>query len=418
MKNTGHFGKFGGRYVPEMLIPALEELESVYDAAKNDKKFQKEFTDLLQNYAGRPTPLTYAENLTKKLGGAKIYLKNEGLNLTGAHKITHCIGQALIAKRLNKKRLLAETGAGMHGVAVATVAAKFGFSCTVYMGEVDYKRQRPNVFLMEQLGATVVPVTFGTRRLKDAVNAALKDWIENIKDTHFLLGSAVGPHPYPTMNRDFQSIVGREIRHQTKEFEGKLPDYVVACVGGGSNAMGAFADFLSEKTVKLVGVEAGGKGNRVGEHAVRFPNGPARNASHSDAGGKVGVVEGYKSYFLQDSDGNLAKTHSISAGLDYPGIGPQLAELHDEGRVAFVSVSDKEVIEAVKLLARTEGIISALESAHAVAYAVKLAPKLDKNKVIVVNLSGRGDKDLFIMAKAMKDKKFMEFLKEYVHEKT
>lgn len=400
----GHFGRFGGRYVPEMLIPALEELEKTYMEAKKDKKFHKEFKDLLKNFCGRPTPLTFAENLTNKLGGAKIYLKNEGLNPTGAHKITHCVGQALLAKRMGKTRLIAETGAGQHGVATATVAAKFGFSCTVYMGEVDIRRQRPNVFLMEQLGAQVISVKFGQRTLKDAVNAALKDYIENVKTTHYVLGSVVGPHPFPTINRDFQSVVGREIRRQIKEMEGVLPDYIIACVGGGSNAMGAFTDFIEDPLVRLIGVEAGGKGKKVGEHAVRFP------------GGSIGVVEGYKSYFLQDNDGNLQKTHSISAGLDYPGIGPQLAQLQSSRRVEFASITDKEVLEAFKVLARAEGIISALESAHAVAQAIKLAPKLNKNKIIVVNLSGRGDKDLFIVTKAFKDKKFFEFLTDYLKE--
>jgi tryptophan synthase beta chain len=394
-----HFGKYGGRYVPEMLIPALEELEREYVLAKKDKHFQKEFKNLLETFSGRPTPLTFAKNLTKKLGGAKIYLKNEGLNLTGAHKITHCIGQALIAKRLGKTRLIAETGAGQHGVATATVAAKLGFSCTVYMGEVDIKRQRPNVFLMEQLGTEVIPVSFGSKTLKDAVNAAIKDWIINVKNTHYVLGSVVGPHPFPTMNRDFQSIVGKEIKRQIKKAEGVLPDYVIACVGGGSNAMGAFNEFLEEKSVKLVGVEAGGKGKKIGEHAVRFPE------------GSIGVVEGYKSYFLQDDDGQLQKTHSISAGLDYPGIGPQLSFLHDTKRIGFVNASDEEALDAVKILSQFEGIIPALESAHAVSYAVKLAPKLPKNKIIVINLSGRGDKDLFILAKAFKDNKFYEFLK-------
>lgn len=401
----GHFGKYGGAYVPEMLIPALEELEQAYLVAKKDKQFHKEFTDLLKNYSGRPTPLVFARNLTERLGGAKIYLKNEGLNHTGAHKITHCIGQALIAKRLGKTRLIAETGAGQHGVATATVAAKLGFSCTVYMGEVDIERQRPNVFLMEQLGAKVVPVSFGNKTLKDAVNAAIKDWIENVSDTHYLLGSVVGPHPYPIMNRDFQSIVGKEIKKQLKEQEKRLPDYVIACVGGGSNAMGAFTNFLNETKVKLIGVEAGGKGKSKGENAVRF-----------GGNGSVGVVEGYKSYFLQDSDGQIEKTHSISAGLDYPGIGPELSSLYDEKRVSFESVTDNQVLEAVKLLATTEGIIPALESAHAVAYALKLAPTLGKEKVIVVNLSGRGDKDLFILAKALKDKKFYEFMKKQVEE--
>ncbi len=403
MKNRhGHFGEFGGRYIPEMLIPALEELEKTYIEAKKDKKFQEEFNHLLKTYCGRPTPLTFAKNLTKKLGGAKIYLKNEGLNPTGAHKITHCIGQALLAKRMGKTRLIAETGAGQHGVATATVAAMFGFSCTVYMGEVDIYRQRPNVFLMEQLGAEVIPVTFGQKTLKDAVNAALKDYIENVKTTHYILGSVVGPHPFPTINRDFQSIVGKEIRKQLKDSKGVLPDYIIACVGGGSNAMGAFTNFLKESSVQLIGVEAGGKGKKIGEHAVRFSN------------GSVGVIEGYKSYFLQDSDGQLQKTHSISAGLDYPGIGPQLAYLQKKGRVKFISVTDKEALEAFKLLAKTEGIIPALESAHAVAETIKLAPKLRQEQIIVVNLSGRGDKDLFIVAKELKDKKFLQFLKDYL----
>ncbi len=401
-KSNGHFGKFGGRYVPEMLIPALEELEKAYDEAIKDEKFQKEFKDLLENFAGRPTPLTFAQNLTNHLGGAKIYFKNEGLNLTGAHKITHCIGQALLAKKMGKKRLIAETGAGQHGVATATVAAKLGFECVVYMGEVDIERQRPNVFLMERLGAKVVPVSFGQKTLKDAVNAAIKDWIENVDTTYYLLGSALGPHPYPTMVHDFQSIVSQEIRKQIKKTEGKLPDYVIACVGGGSNAIGAFADFLKEKSVKLIGVEAGGRGKKVGEHASRFE------------GGTPGVVEGYKSIFLQDEDGQLQKTHSISAGLDYPGIGPELAYLQSQGRIEFISALDREVIEAFDLISKLEGIMPALESAHALVGAIKLAPTLPKDKIIVVNISGRGDKDLFIIAKALKDEKFFEFLKDYL----
>ncbi len=399
-----HFGKYGGRYVPEMLIPALEELEKGYAVAKKDPQFRHDFLDLLRNFAGRPTPLVFAKNLTEVLGGAQIYLKNEGLNHTGAHKITHCIGQALVAKRLGKKRLIAETGAGQHGVATATVAAKLGFSCTIYMGEVDMARQRPNVFLMEQLGATVVPVSFGSKTLKDAINAAIKDWIENVSDTHYLLGSVLGPHPFPTMNRDFQSIVGKEIRKQLKQAKNSLPDYVIACVGGGSNAMGAFADFIKEPTVKLVGVEAGGRGKKIGEHAIRFPS------------GSVGVVEGFKSYFLQDSDGQLQKTHSISAGLDYPGIGPELSYLHDTKRIEFTSSTDEEALNAVQMLAKTEGIIPALESAHAVAYALKLAPTLGKDEIIVVNLSGRGDKDIFILTKAFKDENFYQFMKERVEE--
>jgi|SRR5579859_1044603 len=401
----GHFGIYGGRYVPEMLIPALEELEITYNKAKKDKNFQAEFKYLLDTFTGRPTPLTFAKNLTEKLGGAKIYLKNEGLNHTGAHKITHCVGQALLAKQMGKKRLVAETGAGQHGVATAAVAAKLGFTCTIYMGEVDIARQRPNVFLMEQFGATVVPVTFGNRTLKDAVNAAIKDWIENVATTHFLLGSALGPHPYPTMNRDFQSIISKEVHTQIKKQEKKLPDYIIACVGGGSNAMGIFSGFLKEKQVKLIGVEAGGKGKKIGENAVRL-----------QGNGSVGVVEGYKSYFLQDKDGQIQKTHSISAGLDYAGIGPQLSYLRDTQRVSFTSATDSEVLDAVSLLAKTEGIIPALESAHAVAYALKLAPTLTKEKVLVVNLSGRGDKDLFIVAKAFQDKNFYEFLKEKVQE--
>lgn len=398
----GKFGQYGGRYVPEMLIPVLEELEAAYDEAKKDPEFKKEFLDLLKNFCGRPTPLTYAANLTKLLGGAKIYLKNEGLNHTGAHKITHCVGQGLLAKRMGKTRIIAETGAGQHGLASATVAAKLGMKCTVFMGEVDYNRQRPNAFWMEQLGAEVVPVKFGSRTLKDAVNAAIKDWIENVDDSYYLLGSVVGPHPYPTMTRDFQAIVSKEVKEQIQKFESKLPDVVIACVGGGSNAMGIFSGFLIDKNIRLIGVEAGGKGKGIGNNAVRFE------------GGTVGIVEGYKSYFLQDSDGQLNRTHSISAGLDYAGIGPELADLHDKKRVEFVSVTDKEVIEAFKTLAHSEGIIPALESAHAVAQAIKLAPTLKKSQLIVVNLSGRGDKDLFIVAKAMKDKKFEKFLEEYL----
>ncbi|MEO6694182.1 MAG: tryptophan synthase subunit beta [Ignavibacteria bacterium] len=401
-KRDGHFGKYGGRYVPEMLIGALDELEKTYFKAKKDNSFQKEFDYHLKTFSGRPTPLTFAKNLTEHLGGAKIYLKNEGLNHTGAHKITHCIGQAILAKRMNKKRLIAETGAGQHGLATATVAAKFGFSCTVYMGEVDMQRQRPNVFLMEQLGAEVIPVKFGNRTLKDAVNAALKDYIENESTSHYLLGSVVGPHPYPIMNRDFQSVVGKETKKQIIKAEGKLPDFIIACVGGGSNAMGIFYNFLKNKNVKLIVVEAGGKGNKLGEHSMSFK-------------GSVGVVEGYKSYFLQDEDGQIQDTYSIAAGMDYPGIGPELSYLKDIGRIEADAVSDNEVIDAFKLICKTEGIIPALESAHAVANAIKLAPQLKKDKIIVVNISGRGDKDIFILADKLKDKKFFEFLKDYLN---
>ena len=401
---AGHFGIFGGRYVPEMLIPALEELEIEYRKAKKDPKFLKDLMGLYKNYSGRPTPLYFAANLTKKLGGAKIYIKNEGLNHTGAHKINHCLGQALLARRMNKKRLIAETGAGQHGLATATVAAKFGFECTVYMGAVDVARQRPNVFFMEQLGAKVIPVHHGTKRLKDAVTTALQDYITNVDDSYYLLGSALGPHPYPTMVRDFQNIVGLEVRAQLRDQEGRLPDYLVACVGGGSNAIGLFNAFLEDKKVKMIGVEAGGK----------FGGKNAQNAIRLKGRGKIGVVEGYKSYFIQNKDGQIEQTHSISAGLDYAGIGPQHALLFKKGRVGYESATDKQVISAFSLLAKLEGIFPALESAHAVAYAVKLAPRLDKNKIIVVNLSGRGDKDIFILTKNLKDKSFKEYLKQQI----
>ncbi|MDP3900514.1 MAG: tryptophan synthase subunit beta [bacterium] len=400
--NYGHFGTFGGRYVPEMLMPALEELAAVYDAAKQDPDFLQELMDLYKNYDGRPTPLYFAKNLTKQLGGAKIYLKNEGLNHTGAHKINHCLGQALLAKRMGKKRLIAETGAGQHGLATATVAAKFGFACTVYMGAVDYERQRPNVFFMELLGATVVPVEHGTKRLKDAVTAALQDWISNVDDSYYLLGSALGPHPYPSMVRDFQSIIGLEVKEQIMEQEGRLPDYLVACVGGGSNALGLFNAFLENKEVCMIGVEAGGRDiTKIGEHAARL-----------QSAGKIGVVEGYKSYFLQNDDGQVQSTHSISAGLDYAGIGPEHALLFEQGRVAYHAVSDAQVIAALQLLAQTEGVIPALESAHAVAYAIKLAPTLDDEKIMVVNVSGRGDKDIFILGDILGDEKWKNYLKK------
>jgi tryptophan synthase beta chain len=401
----GQFERFGGMYVPEMLIPALKELDKAYQKIKKDKKFQEDLADLFYNYAGRPTPLYFAKNLTKHLGGAKIFIKNEGLNHTGAHKMNHTLGQALLAKKMGKKRIIAETGAGQHGLATATVAAKFGFECTVYMGIVDYKRQRPNVFWMEQLGAKVEPVYHGTQRLKDAVTATLQDWITNIDDTYYLLGSALGPHPYPSMVRDFQTIVGKEVKDQLKKnYKVNRPDYILACVGGGSNAIGIFNPYLEDKKVKLIGVEAGGRGiKKIGDHAVRL----AKKQ-------KVGVVEGYKSYFIQNKDGQIEDTHSISAGLDYSGIGPQHALLFNKKRVDYVYATDKEVIKAYQLLAKKEGIISALESAHAVAHAIKIAPKLGKNKVIVVNLSGRGDKDIFIVAEALGDKKWQEFLKSKV----
>lgn len=371
---NGHFGIFGGRYMPETLIPELERLTKEYNQAKRDPQFTNELLDLYKNYLGRPTPLYFAENLTKHLGGAKIYLKNEGLLHTGAHKINHCIGHALLAKRMKKKRLIAETGAGQHGLATATVAAKFGFDCTIYMGAKDIERQRPNVFFMEQLGAKVIPVEYGNKTLKDAVNEAIKDWLTNVEDTYFVLGTVVGPHPYPSMVRDFQSIIGLEVKEQLK----KLPDYLVACVGGGSNAIGLFNAFLDDKKVKMIGVEAGG--------AARFH------------GGRAGVVEGYKSYFLQDTEGNIQTTYSISAGLDYAGIGPEHSYLNQIKRVQYTYATDVEALKAYQLLAKTEGIFAALESSHAVAEAIKLAKKLSQNKIIVVNISGRGDKDLFITA--------------------
>ncbi len=400
--SKGLFGAFGGAYVPEMLIPALDELSKAYEKAKADPSFEKELLEIYKNYVGRPSALYFAENLTKKLGGAKIYIKNEGLNHTGAHKINHCVGQALLAKRMGKKRLIAETGAGQHGLATATVAAKFGFECTVFMGEVDVARQRSNVFWMEQLGAKVVPVTYGTKRLKDAVMAALQDWISNTKDSYYLLGSALGPHPYPSMIRDFQSIIGLEVKEQIMESEGRQPDYLIACVGGGSNAMGLYNAFLDDKKVKLIGVEAGGKGIiKIGEHATRF-----------SGSAKPGVVEGYKSYFITNKDGQMEKTHSISAGLDYSGIGPEHARLKESGRATYTYATDEKVLAAFKELALTEGIFPALESAHAVAEAIRLAPTLSKDKIIVVNLSGRGDKDIFIVGEALGDKKWKEYLRE------
>jgi len=400
MKKTTHFGPYGGRYVPEMLIPALEELKESYESAKKDPKFKKELMHLYNTFSGRPTPLTYAENLSTKLGGAKIYLKNEGLNHTGAHKINHCLGQILLAKRMGKKRIIAETGAGQHGLATATVAAKFGMECTIYMGEIDVARQRPNVFYIERLGAKVVPVSFGSKTLKDAVNATIKDWIGSSSDTHYVIGSALGPDPYPVMNRDFQSIIGKEVRKQIIKAEGKLPDMLIACVGGGSNSLGLFHPFIKDSKVQMRGVEAGGKGKELGHHAARFQ------------GGKPGVVEGFKSYFLQTSDGQIAPTHSISAGLDYAGVGPELAYFHDLKRIEFTSVTDKEALGAFDLLARTEGIFPALESAHAVAEAIKQAPIMRKDQILVVNVSGRGDKDLFITTKAFHDMSFKAFLQK------
>jgi tryptophan synthase beta chain len=398
----GYFNIYGGAYVPEMLFHALREIEMEFKKAMKDKKFQKEFIELLRSYNGRPTPLIYAKNTTKHFGGAKLYLKNEGANHTGAHKITHCVGQALIAKRLGKKELIAETGAGQHGVATATVAAKFGFKCKIFMGEKDIARQRPNVFLMEQLGAEVMSVSSGSQTLKDAVNEALKYWMANSDKSYYVIGSVLGPHPYPTMNRTFQSIIGKEIKQQMFKLERKPPDFVIACVGGGSNAIGAFYNFIKNKDVRLVGIEAGGVGKKVGENAIRKEN------------GTLGIFQGYKSLFLQTKEGHIASTHSVAAGLDYPGMGPELAKLYQEGRLELSSASDKEAIKAFQITAKYEGIISALESSHALAYAYKILPKLPKNKIVVVNVSGRGDKDLFNITRYINHREFKEFLIEEI----
>lgn len=403
-ESAGHFGPYGGRYAPEMLIPALEALEKAYREAQQDSSFVAEFEKLLATYSGRPTPLYFAENLTRKLDGARIYLKQEGLGQTGSHKINNAIGQALLARRMGKERLIAETGAGQHGLATATVAARFGFECEIFMGDLDMERQRPNVFWMEQMGAKVTPVLYGTRTLKDAVNESIKNWIENLETTHLLVGSVVSAHPYPTIVRDFQSVIGREIRDQIMEEEGRLPDCLIACVGGGSNALGMFYPFLGDEGIEMVGVEAAGLGIESGKHSARFQ------------GGKKGIVEGYKSYFLQDDDGQTLTTHSVAAGLDYAGIGPEHAWLHDLGRIEYTHATDQETLEALELLLKTEGLIPALESAHAVAEAVKRSPGMRSDQIIVINLSGRGDKDIFIVAEALKDKAWLEFLKAKVKE--
>ena len=381
----GRFGVYGGRYVPETLMAALEELEREYEKTRKDKKFRAEFGRLLKEYAGRPTSLFHARRLTQKLGGARIYLKREDLLHTGAHKINNCIGQALLAQRMGKQRIIAETGAGQHGVATATVCALFGFDCVVYMGVEDMRRQELNVFRMRLLGAEVRGVESGSKTLKDAINEAMRDWVTNVRNTHYLLGSVLGAHPYPTMVRDFHSVIGREARAQILKAEGKLPTAIIACVGGGSNAIGIFHEFIKDKRVKLIGVEAGGRGDQLGQHAARF------------RGGMPGVLQGTFSYVLQDAAGQIATTHSVSAGLDYPSIGPEHAALADQGRAEYVAASDAEALEACTVLARTEGIIPALESAHAVAECIKRAPKMKKSEVIVVNISGRGDKDMGIL---------------------
>ena len=382
-----YFGNFGGQFVPETLMVPLEELEKAYFKFQKDAKAQNQLKKLLGNFVGRPTPLYFAENLTKRLGGAKIYLKREDLAHTGAHKINNALGQVLLAKFMGKKRVIAETGAGQHGVATAAACARLGLECEVYMGTVDIQRQQPNVLRMKLLGTKVVPVTSGSKTLKDAINEAIRDWITNIKTTHYLLGSVLGPYPYPTMVRNFQKIIGQEAKSQILKIEGKLPNCLIACVGGGSNSIGLFYEFLKYENVKMIGVEAGGLGINSGKHAARF------------FAGKVGILHGTKSYVLQDKFGQISNTHSISAGLDYPSIGPEHSYLHGLGRIKYTYATDKEALDAFKMLSKEEGIIPALESAHAIAEALKIAPKMKKDEIIIVNLSGRGDKDLESVAK-------------------
>ena len=386
----GHFGPYGGRYVPETLMHPLQELTAAYEASKSDDEFHRKLDHLLTNYVGRPTPLFFAERLTNHLGGARIYLKREDLCHTGAHKINNAVGQALLAQKMGKTRIIAETGAGQHGVATATVCALMNLKCVVYMGTEDMRRQELNVFRMRLLGAEVVGVEAGSRTLKDAINEALRDWVTNVGDTYYLLGSVMGPHPYPVMVRDFQSVIGREARAQILEVEGRLPDLLIACVGGGSNSIGLFHEFIADENVRMIGVEAGGRGDELGEHAARF------------SGGKPGVLQGTHSYILQDEHGQISTTHSVSAGLDYSAIGPEHAYLHDIGRISYSRASDDEALEAFELLARLEGIIPALESAHAIAEVMKVAPSMTSDQIIVVNLSGRGDKDVNTVAELLR----------------
>ena len=385
----GHFGLHGGRFVAETLMPLILDVERAYTAARADLTFERDLRYYLTHYVGRPSPLYYAARLTEALGGAKIYLKREELNHTGAHKINNCMGQILLARRMGKRRIIAETGAGQHGVATATVCALFNLPCTIYMGEVDIERQKPNVFRMRLLGAEVRPVTSGSRTLKDAMNEALRDWVTNVESTYYLIGTVAGPHPYPMMVRDFQAVIGQEVRAQLQEAEGRLPDSLVACIGGGSNAMGLFYPFLDDPSVAMIGVEAAGLGLASGQHAASL------------AGGAPGVLHGNRTYLLQDGDGQILEGHSISAGLDYPGVGPEHAWLHDVGRVRYESATDDEALEAFKLCARTEGILPALEPAHALAHVIKAAPALPKDHLLVMGLSGRGDKDIFTVASAL-----------------
>ncbi|ADP70183.1 tryptophan synthase, beta subunit [Rhodomicrobium vannielii ATCC 17100] len=383
----GHFGLYGGRFVAETLMPLILELEAAYEAAKVDPAFHAELADLNAHYAGRPSPLYFAERLTQHLSGAKVYFKREELNHTGSHKVNNCLGQILLAKRMGKKRIIAETGAGQHGVATATVAARFGLPCVIYMGATDIERQKPNVFRMRLLGAEVRPVISGTGTLKDAMNEALRDWVSNVEDTFYIIGTVAGPHPYPAMVRDFQAVIGQETREQMLAAEGRLPDTLVAAIGGGSNAMGIFHPFLDDPSVKMFGVEAAGRGLDV-------PNGHCASLN----GGKPGVLHGNRTYLLQDGDGQILEGHSISAGLDYPGIGPEHSWLRDTGRVTYVSATDREALDAFQLCTRIEGIIPALEPAHALAYVTKLAPTLPPDDLLVMNMSGRGDKDIFAVA--------------------
>ncbi|MEX1036181.1 MAG: tryptophan synthase subunit beta [Sneathiella sp.] len=387
--DTGHFGIFGGQFVAETLMPLILELDAAYEASKKDPEFAKELGGLLKHYVGRESPLYFAERLTEHYGGAKIYLKREDLNHTGAHKINNCMGQILLARRMGKKRIIAETGAGQHGVATATVAARFGLKCAIYMGETDIERQKPNVFRMKLLGAEVIPVKSGARTLKDAMNEALRDWVTNVDDTFYIIGTVAGPHPYPQLVRDFQCVIGEETRRQMMEAEGCLPDTLLACIGGGSNAMGLFHPFLDDKDVEIYGVEAAGHGIDTNKHAASLK------------GGRPGILHGNRTYLLQDDDGQILEAHSISAGLDYPGIGPEHSWLNDIGRVNYVNATDAEALEAFQLCCKLEGIIPALESAHALAYLETLAPGLPKDHLIVVNLSGRGDKDIFTVADAL-----------------
>jgi tryptophan synthase beta chain len=400
--HNGFFGEFGGRYVAEILRAPLDALEDAFLKAFGDPGFHAELDRLSRQYTGRPTPLMAAENASGKLGGCGIYVKLEGLANTGAHKINNVIGQCLLARRMGKRRIIAETGAGQHGLATAAVCAKLGFQCRVYMGEVDIRRQRPNVFWMELFGAEIVPVTGTSGTLKDAINEALRDWSASFEDTHYLIGSALGPSPYPDMVREFQSVIGRELEAQIAEAEIDV-EALVACVGGGSNSIGFFSPYLEKKRPRLIGVEAGGRGHGTGEHAARM-----------DGSGVLGIVQGYKSLFLADGDGQLLPTHSISAGLDYPGIGPQLADLGKRGRIEFTRAGDGEALEAVRFFAKNEGLVFALESAHAAAAAMRLAPTLPPNKALVVNMSGRGDKDIFIMARALDGVNWKSFLKEEI----